>query len=762
MSKLPLSAKVYLVAVWIAAVLLCFMVLRDGTFSDQIPLLIFFTFIFVLADYFEVSFEIQKGDPIRMTIGDAITMFLISVVSAHGVLVVAMGTALVDILHRRPWYKVLFNLSQRCLTYLAMISVYTVVVSSPEALPFEGVRGLLAFVLVTATYYVLNTFLLSVIIALTSSQSPLRVFIASFHIAYWVHLMVIPLGAILAVLWKNDPSLFLLGLIPLLLAQRSFQAIAGWQEESQRSKALAVRLENLQETATAMIADFEPEPLLETVSTRLAMLLDASANWVILLNHASPRLLAAYHVPEVFQWQPAMLAAELQGSDVRQLDAAALRRLFPDAPAPWQALAVIPLTLDDRVLGGICLATEHPLMLSEDDCRVLRAFAAQTALALEHARLFAEVREQQEELIRSSKLAALGTFSAGIAHEFNNLLAAILGYVQLGLTTDDIAEKNDVLEHAVRACMRGRSITGGLLTFARRGPVQRELHAVNTIVEDTLALVERDLVKHNIRIQRNLKPTSSIYCDPGQLTQVILNLLTNARDSMLDMGGGIITVDLAQRGQYIDLAVHDTGCGIPAEMLDQVFQPFVTTKGAMGGSKTPGTGLGLSISYGIVESHGGTIAIDSTVGQGTTVRLRLPVPAPAAPAATSYAPPRASAAPYVLAVNIGAELVRMLDQQGCTITSFHDHEAALRAYCVQPSDLVLLGAVQPNEQTMSFLQRLRSMDETVQVLIITPQVQHADLLLHAGATQVVQQVGMLEELTAIIRKRVFPALPQAA
>ncbi len=319
-----------------------------------------------------------------------------------------------------------------------------------------------------------------------------------------------------------------------------------------------------------------------------------------------------------------------------------------------------------------------------------------------------------------------------------------------------------MLEHAVRACMRGRSITSSLLTFARRGTVQRELHVVNAIVEDTLVLVERDLVKHNIRIQRNLNATPSIYCDPGQLTQVVLNLLTNARDSMLEMDGGVITVDLARIGQQIELAVRDTGCGISAEMLDQVFQPFVTTKGAMGGSKTPGTGLGLSISYGIVENHGGTITIESILGQGTTVRLRLPVPAQAAQLATIYAPSRAAASPCVLAVNIGSDLVRLLEHQGYAVTAIDDHEAALRSYCIQPVDLVIVNAVQPNEQTISFLQRLRSMDAAVQVLIITPQVQQADMLLHAGATQVVQYTNVLEELATMIRKSFSPALQQVA
>jgi PleD family two-component response regulator len=243
---------------------------------------------------------------------------------------------------------------------------------------------------------------------------------------------------------------------------------------------------------------------------------------------------------------------------------------------------------------------------------------------------------------------------------------------------------------------------------------------------------------------------------------VVLNLLTNARDSMLAMDSGVITVNLAQRGPFIELTVRDTGCGIPAEMLDQVFQPFVTTKGAMSGSKTPGTGLGLSITYGIVENHGGTISIESTVGQGTMVRLRLPIPAQSAQSATHYMSSGAPAAPRVLALDTSADLVRLLEQQGYAITSMDNHEAALRAYCVQPTDMVVVQAGQPNEQTLSFLKRLRSMDMAVPVLVITPQAQQADMLLHAGATQVVQHASVLEAVTTMTRKSSVSALQQAA
>jgi signal transduction histidine kinase len=105
---------------------------------------------------------------------------------------------------------------------------------------------------------------------------------------------------------------------------------------------------------------------------------------------------------------------------------------------------------------------------------------------------------------------------------------------------------------------------------------------------------------------------------------VVLNLITNARDAMKPLGG-TLTIGLCERRGWLELSVSDTGSGIPEEIRDKIFEPFVTTKGALGGSQTPGTGLGLSVSYGIVQEHGGTITVESVTGRGTTLTVRLPI-----------------------------------------------------------------------------------------------------------------------------------------
>ena len=127
-----------------------------------------------------------------------------------------------------------------------------------------------------------------------------------------------------------------------------------------------------------------------------------------------------------------------------------------------------------------------------------------------------------------------------------------------------------------------------------------------------------------VELVRQVEPVQSTICDLGQLAQVVLNLITNARDAMKPLGG-TLTVSLCERRGWLELSVSDTGSGIPEEICDKIFEPFVTTKGALGGSQTPGTGLGLSVSYGIVQEHGGTIAVVSAIGRGTTMTVRLPI-----------------------------------------------------------------------------------------------------------------------------------------
>lgn len=297
-----------------------------------------------------------------------------------------------------------------------------------------------------------------------------------------------------------------------------------------------------------------------------------------------------------------------------------------------KSLLHVPLLLRGEIIGVLSVDNQvSDQEFGDDDVHSLSALADYAAISIENATLYDELRENmgdlkrsQQELIESSRLAAVGTLAAGVAHEFNNLLAAILGHSQVGLMSDDMDEIKEALGVVVHSVDRAKRISSNLLAFARREEPVMELADVTEAVESPLRLMERDLARANIKLVRKFSPVPSITCDPGQVSQVCLNLMTNARDAMFPKGG-TLTVEIKQDQKEVVIAFCDTGSGVPDHIMDSLFEPFVTTKGPLGGGPLAGTGLGLSVSYGIVKNHGGAIEVETEAGKGSTFTVRLPI-----------------------------------------------------------------------------------------------------------------------------------------
>ncbi len=237
-----------------------------------------------------------------------------------------------------------------------------------------------------------------------------------------------------------------------------------------------------------------------------------------------------------------------------------------------------------------------------------------------------KVRRRTEELVamhdriaQAERLASLGKLSAGVAHEINNPLGAVLALTALtleDLEPDDPAREN--LQEVVRQAERCRNIVRGLLEFARQSEPHVEPLDLNHVLEDTLALVARQSMFFNIAVVRALDPAlPRVMGDRSQLQQVFMNLLLNAVQAMEEKG--TITLASRQVDGFVEISVSDTGCGIPPDKLGRIFDPFFTTK-----PSGKGVGLGLSIAYGIVTKHGGDIRVESEVGKGSTFTVRLP------------------------------------------------------------------------------------------------------------------------------------------
>jgi PAS domain S-box-containing protein len=232
----------------------------------------------------------------------------------------------------------------------------------------------------------------------------------------------------------------------------------------------------------------------------------------------------------------------------------------------------------------------------------------------------------QRAVRQSDKLAALGTLSAGVAHEINNPIGIITSRVEVMMleASDDTlsGETRKDLEVILRHARRVATITQGLLSFARQSPGSRGPVALNRVVEEMLQLVQKDMSRSRITVSTTLgEELPTVIADANAIEQVLLNLLTNARSAMPDGGSIAIETALSEDGKSIHLAVRDTGSGIPSEVLPKIFDPFFTTR-------SDGTGLGLSISHGIMEDHRGTIEVSSEPGKGTVFRLTFPVDVP--------------------------------------------------------------------------------------------------------------------------------------
>jgi two-component system NtrC family sensor kinase len=238
----------------------------------------------------------------------------------------------------------------------------------------------------------------------------------------------------------------------------------------------------------------------------------------------------------------------------------------------------------------------------------------------------------EEQLIRSDRLAAIGTLVGGMAHEFNNINLTVLGFSQLALEKSELSpDVRDHLQRINRAARRASSITNNLLDFTREGKASVGRGNLSRAATEALALVREQYEKEGIELKDRVSPVQDGFMDEDQIVQVALNLFAKARDAMSGAGKKELTVTTGSDGAMVFLSVADTGCGIPEEELSQVFTPFFTRKGEHASDQTQaankGTGLGLSVCHTIVANHGGDIHAESTVGSGTTLTIRLPVEA---------------------------------------------------------------------------------------------------------------------------------------
>jgi signal transduction histidine kinase len=370
-----------------------------------------------------------------------------------------------------------------------------------------------------------------------------------------------------------------------------------------------------------------------------------AADRVLVLLGSDPRTIRVGHLagpphPELVEGQTLDLVAAGSGLQVRALldrraisieDSAADPRANMDLARRWQAGSgvIVPLAAHDRIFGLLVITSAQPRRWSGDQVEVAEALATQGAIALDNARLYDEARTAYQELkdaqrhiMRTEKMAVLGTFASGLAHEVRNPLNSI--GLQLSLlerriprVEPDVGREMTELARIIHEeVQRLDNLVGDFLLFARTDRLQYHDTNLVELADEVLRLLEPEAQALSVRLRRTDvgEAMPPFHMDDETMKQVVINLVRNAIEAM--PGGGEVVVETGAVDGQARLVIRDTGPGLP-EGVD-VFQLFVTTK-------PKGTGLGLSIAQQIVQQHGGEITAASKAGGGATFTVLLPL-----------------------------------------------------------------------------------------------------------------------------------------
>jgi signal transduction histidine kinase/CheY-like chemotaxis protein len=433
-------------------------------------------------------------------------------------------------------------------------------------------------------------------------------------------------------------------------------------------------------------------------------------------------------------------------------------RVWPKPEALAYARSTLPQV---ALVGGILMASLLAFAVYLAETSQLRA--REVAAANEELKREIAGREQAEEALRQAqKMEAVGRLAGGVAHDFNNLLMVIRGHAALSLNC--LAPDNPLrreLAEILKAADRASSLTRQLLAFSRKQVLQPQVLNLNALVTQVVELMP-PLLGEDINLVIHLDPQLGwVKADPGQMEQVIMNLVFNARDAMPD--GGELTIqtenaDLDQilagchpgvrPGPHVMLAVHDTGRGMNEETQAHLFEPFFTTK-----DRSKGTGLGLATVYGTVNQSGGCVTVSSTLGKGTTIQVYLPRAEETIEVVeTPKALPESLQGSETIMVVEDDDAVRNMTREFLKVNGYAVVEARSAADAIQlmeghsgPIDLVLTDVVMPGMKGPELVERLANQRPGTKVLYMSAYTEDA-----------VINFGMLGQGTAFIEKPFSP------
>ena len=411
---------------------------------------------------------------------------------------------------------------------------------------------------------------------------------------------------------------------------------------------------------------------------------------------------------------------------------------------------------------AIAIPSPSQLQNANDQLRVSIA-ARDDALRQLQAEI-AQRERAEAALVQAQKLDAIGQLTGGIAHDFNNLLQVVGGNLDLIRSKPADAERvQRWAANASNGIARGTKLTSQLLAFSRTQRLELRPLELNALIRGMLELIISS-VGPRVACELDLRTDdSAIRGDATQLELAVLNLAINARDAMPDGGTLRIStrmvtlddddVDLPA-GDYIELAISDDGIGMPSEVLARAMEPFFTTKGV-----GAGTGLGLSMAYGVATQSGGTLRLDSTVGEGSCVRFILPQTRMEEASGTSSAaipsPPGNALAGLRIAIvdddaDVRSFVTDCLANYGAMCSAYQDGASFLEDFAAGSADLVLLDFAMPGLSGAEVAQQTKQVDAAVPVIIMTGYADSAALDAILGDVRVIRKPFGVDTLLAAI------------
>jgi len=423
----------------------------------------------------------------------------------------------------------------------------------------------------------------------------------------------------------------------------------------------------------------------------------------------------------------------------------------------------VPLSARDRVLGVMTLrSAERPFTEAEE--RLLVNAAHLIALALssvrlyeERTRAFGELAAAQDQLVRTEKLRALGEMASGVAHDFNNLLASVLGRAQLLLRRVQEPQQRQWLQVIERSALDGAQTVRRLQEFTR---IRRDQPLVpldlNQVVRDSLDITqsrwkdEATSLGIVIELRTRLTEVPAVLGDAAELREAMTNLILNAVDAM--PAGGTLSLATALVADRVEVTIGDTGVGMPSDVREKVFDPFFTTKGPQG------TGLGLSMTYGIISRHGGTIIIDSEVGQGSVFRLSFPRPAEAAAPTPVIVPVETPAVRSLRCLVVDDEppvrevIGDILESAGHSVVALGDGAEAIARFAAERFDLVVTDLAMPRVSGWQVARAVKQIAPQAPVFLVTGfgvELSPEERLTHGVDLVLVKPLQIQEVLDAV-------------